>query len=201
MDTSPLHRQAFLQILEKYNIKISFDYFAYAGMKTKNVIQDVFARSGQDLDEQDISEISKEKTDLAIQYITETEVIYDGVLDLLRELRRQGVRLALASSASRRTVDLIAKKYDFASYFELILSGDDVQKAKPDPEIFQRCLQYFKISPESSVVIEDSVSGLAAAKQAGCATVAVLNDNRAEDFKHCNANWTCQSTKGLLGYL
>ena len=77
--------------------------------------------------------------------------------------------LCVASSSKRENIEYILNKFGLKKYFSLIVSGDDVPKAKPSPEIYQKVMQ--KYGEREYYVIEDSINGIIAAKKAGAKTI------------------------------
>jgi len=107
---------------------------------------------------------------------------FPGVCGLIRRVAAK-YPLAVASMALRREIEMALEKASLTGLFSVIVSGEDVEKTKPDPEAYQRALAQLNGrrggSPESSIlpghclVIEDSVPGIRAAKRAGMRVLAV----------------------------
>ena len=99
-----------------------------------------------------------------------------GAAQILRCLRERGVTVGLASSSPRRMIEKVLGPHRVMQYFDTIVSGDVVERGKPDPEIFLRCAAQMGI-PESKYteicVIEDSYNGIRAAHAAGMKPVMV----------------------------
>lgn len=104
----------------------------------------------------------------------ETEVpMKPGLLPLLEALEQQGMRIAVASSSIRR---MVAHNLAFTGtdrYFDAVIAGDQVTRAKPDPEIFLTAARMLGIAPQECWVIEDSPNGIEAAHRAGCRPILV----------------------------
>ncbi|MBI4403891.1 MAG: HAD-IA family hydrolase, partial [Deltaproteobacteria bacterium] len=77
-----------------------------------------------------------------------------------------GYTLAVASNSIRSTVEIILDRMAIRQYFDVIFSNEDVAKPKPDPEIYRRCFEAMKLTPEECLVVEDSMPGIQAARQA-----------------------------------
>ena len=92
-----------------------------------------------------------------------------GAQSILAFLQLHDARIALASSSSRRNINVILNRFELGRYFELIVSGDDVQNAKPSPDIYNLVKNHFKTN--RCFVVEDSSNGLLAARSAGLITV------------------------------
>jgi len=98
-----------------------------------------------------------------------------GVLDYLQEGRRLGLKIGLASSSPCRWVTAHLERLEIIGYFDCIYARDDVQRVKPDPELFLAVLAELRVAPEAAVIFEDSPLGVQAAKAAGAWCVAVPN--------------------------
>lgn len=85
----------------------------------------------------------------------------------LSRLRSEGYRLAVASNSIRDSVQLMMEKSALLPYLEFFLSNQDVQKAKPDPEIYTTAIKRLGLSPEEVMVVEDNHNGIQAATAAG----------------------------------
>lgn len=91
----------------------------------------------------------------------------------LSRLKAEGYHLAVASNSIRSTVELMMQKSRLDVYLDLMLSNEDVSKAKPDPEIYEAAIGHFQISPEECLVVEDNEKGIAAARAAGAHVLVV----------------------------
>lgn len=98
-----------------------------------------------------------------------------GVARLLAELGDHGCRLAVATTGSRGWVDLLLGRLLPGVTFEAVVTGDEVVGRKPDPEAFLTALRRLGTTAATTVAVEDSHEGLAAAKAAGLACVVVTN--------------------------
>lgn len=97
-----------------------------------------------------------------------------GVLELMHECRDQGVRMAIATTTSRSNVDALLPRHlgkRWSACFDAIVCGEDVQRKKPDPEVFVKALRTLGIGPLHAVALEDSPGGVAAARAADCPVV------------------------------
>lgn len=97
------------------------------------------------------------------------------VADVVRALRAQGLRLAIASSAVGGEIDAILRRLGLRDAFELIVDGSEVVHGKPDPEAYVVTARKLGVPPERCIVFEDSHVGVVAAKRAGAYCVAVRN--------------------------
>ena len=98
---------------------------------------------------------------------------YPHNIELLRELRQDGYRTALATMSHRYQVRRVLDVLGLADAFEVVATVDDVRRGKPDPEIDLLVAKKMGVPPEEFLVIEDSPAGVGAALAAGMAVVAV----------------------------
>lgn len=96
-----------------------------------------------------------------------------GVRDILQYFKRHGVRVAVASSSKRATVLHNLKQADILSYFDAVVSGDQVTHGKPAPDIFLLAAQQIGCEPENCYVFEDGTNGIRAGAAARCTTIMI----------------------------
>ena len=92
--------------------------------------------------------------------------------------------MAVGSSAPRENVDLVLDLMDVGDLVKVRITGSDVSRGKPDPEVFSKAIDRIGVPAERCVVVEDAPAGIVAARQAGAKTVAVLAYQDAEAFEH-----------------
>ena len=96
-----------------------------------------------------------------------------GVKRSLSNLKKS-VRLAVGSGNSRRMLNGLLSKLGLSRYFDLVVSGDDVKKGKPSPDMLLKAMKHFRVKPRETVYVGDSGCDIIAAKRAGMRSVAVL---------------------------
>ncbi len=86
---------------------------------------------------------------------------------MVNRLKREGYRLAVCSNAVRESVELMLNRAGLIHYFELLLSNEEVTRAKPDPEIYEIAFQRMAVAPEEVVIVEDAPHGIESARRSG----------------------------------
>jgi beta-phosphoglucomutase len=121
-----------------------------------------------------IDEIAREKEELY------RRLIRDGGLDPLpgarhwtEQLARDGWRQAIASSSPRENIDVVLNIIGLASFFQAIVSAEDVTRGKPDPQVFLTAAARLGSEPAHSIVVEDAPAGIDAARRAGMPSIGV----------------------------
>jgi beta-phosphoglucomutase len=113
-----------------------------------------------------------------------------GVIPLLTTLKDQGYRLAVASNSYAEYVHKVLDQHVLKSFFDCVLSGEDVAAGKPAPDIFLAAASCLQVAPNQCVVIEDSLMGVEAAVSAGMLCIAVPNPMLSEaDFSPADAQF------------
>lgn len=105
------------------------------------------------------------------------------VLEELREIRPAGsdkLRLAIATSSVSASARLFLDRHQLTPFFDVIITGDEIERGKPHPDIYVRAAEQLGVPAETCLVIEDSLSGIAAAKAAKM-RVAAIPDRRFVD--------------------
>jgi len=119
-----------------------------------------------------------------------------GAVEMVNRCRTMGLRLALATSAD--TVKMEANLLEIgipASTFNVIITGLDVENKKPAPDIYNKAAERIGLKSEECLVVEDAVSGIKAAKSAGCRCLAVTTSfDRSLLYE---ADWICESLNNV----
>ena len=128
--------------------------------------------------------------------------LYPGVSETLKELKTQGVRLAIASSRHRHTLDRYISELGLAPLVEMTVGADDVTKAKPDPEPVNIILGSLNVPADEAVMVGDAPYDILMGRAAGCRTIAVTYGNgTAEDLKAAGADFLAGQFKDIIQML
>jgi HAD superfamily hydrolase (TIGR01509 family) len=122
-------------------------------------------------------EISKSRKYDYLSKIDSKIMPINGIRNLLSILKANGFIIAMASSSPRKNIEVILSKVKLINYFEYIVSGEDVEKGKPNPDIFLKAAEKFKVEAHDCTVVEDSNNGVIGAKAAGMKCVGFRNLN------------------------
>jgi HAD superfamily hydrolase (TIGR01509 family) len=123
-----------------------------------------------------VPRLHERKTEILSQLVEERRIeVRPGVSRLLEELAGAGCRLAVATTGSRVWVEGLLAQLLEGVEFEEVVTGDEVENRKPDPEAFAECLDRLGLAAADVLAVEDSAEGLDAAVGAGLACVVVVN--------------------------
>jgi beta-phosphoglucomutase len=115
-----------------------------------------------------------------------------GAVEFVKNCRKRGLKLALATSADRFKMEVNLREMELPeSSFDTTVNGLEVQRRKPFPDIYLEAAARLGLSPEECLVVEDAVSGVRAGKAAGCKCLALTTSFKAEELKE--ADWICEN--------
>ncbi len=104
-----------------------------------------------------------------------------GAQEAIEILHQHGLQLAIASSSPRSLIEAVVRKFGLDEYFSVLHSAEDEEAGKPDPAVYLSTMSMLNVEPTDCVALEDSLSGIRAAKAAGARVVAVPDPEVAHD--------------------
>lgn len=187
-DTERLHCRAYQMALAEKDVELNETEYAEHWIRHGKGIVDWVENHGLRFDPHALRQRKSE------HYLTLLESSLrpmDGALQLLEALKGN-LRIGLASSSYRDAIDGVLSGLKIANYFEAIVSGLDVAKVKPAPDIFLKAADDLGVAPSECLVLEDAEKGVVAAHLAGMRCIAVPNGfTRHHDFS--KATLVCAS--------
>lgn len=159
------------------------DIKRYVGISFKDDIADWNERYGLNLE---LKPFTDEVWALELEFLRKMKPDC-GLVNLLDELKSQKVPMAVGTSSQRFRVDIILDSLGLESYFGAVVSANDVQKHKPEPDLFLEAARRLKILPERCAVVEDASSGIEAARRGGMKSAGYFNGrNSLEEVAGAN---------------
>ena len=149
---------------------------AYMGVSDREFFAAVFRENGVVAD---VEAAIAEKWKLMSECPDDAIAAVPGALALVERLHRRGVPLAVASSSPRPFIERVLRCLDVLDRFSVVMSGDEVARGKPEPDVFLAVARALGMAPGECVVIEDSRNGMIAARRAGMRCVALVPPGRA----------------------
>jgi HAD superfamily hydrolase (TIGR01509 family) len=189
-DTEGLHCQAYQMAMAEHDIALKQADYAEHWVRNGLGIGDWVSQHNLALDP---LTLRLRKSEHYLGLLSASLRPMDGALELLAGLHGK-LRFALASSSYRDAIDGVLAGLDIAHYFETIVSGLDVPRVKPFPDIFLKAANQLGVEPSQCIVLEDAEKGVVAAASAGMRCIAVPNEfTRHHDFSR--ATRVCESLK------
>lgn len=126
--------------------------------------------------------------------------VKDGVMELLQYCMDHGIKAGIATSNSRELVDNVIKVHGLDAYFDCIMTGCDVAKGKPAPDIYLAVARALGVAPENCLVFEDIIPGIQAGKAAGMQVCAVYDkySEHQDDVKRDLADYYTYQFRELM---
>ncbi|GIP21919.1 HAD family phosphatase [Paenibacillus sp. J22TS3] len=101
----------------------------------------------------------------------------EGIKEVIEGLKQRQIPVGIASSSSPEFIKEVLLKFGLTEYFDCIVSGEEVPKGKPAPDVYLKAAEQLGVKPEDCVVLEDSSHGVTAAKAAGMRCIGYVNVN------------------------
>lgn len=170
--SEPLHMETFLEMLEPYGVKVSKErwYREFAGTGSKHIFTVLVKEFGLDLD---VDELVQRRKMLYESRVRAGRLkAMPGAQDFILEAREKGLKTAIVSGSHRTNVEAALEVLGLGPV-DVVISGDDLERRKPDPAPFLKAAELLELEPQKCLVLEDSVSGCEAARRAGMKLVFV----------------------------
>lgn len=171
-DTKRINYLAYREAMAPFGYELEEDYF-YEFCNGKHYLDFLPRITTNDM--QILSQIHMKKKDLYRRYLDVARVNL-ALVELLRICKRS-CKIALVTTASKDNTFTILHYFKLKDLFDLVLTGDEVKRKKPDPEGFLRAMSTFRVSAKESIIFEDSDVGIEAASRAGVACFSVIGFN------------------------
>lgn len=171
-DTKKAVVQSFQKVLGETGCVVSDEFIERRmGIGTKKTIEEAFRECNMRFDDEMLENLAREKIKIQVS-LTEIVDLFEGAAELLEELQGRA-KIALATMSGRKVVDKILPEKRITTYFDVVVSADEIVNPKPDPEVFRVSAKKLGVDPKDCVVVEDSVFGVRAAKAAEMKCIAV----------------------------
>jgi HAD superfamily hydrolase (TIGR01509 family) len=164
--------QALREVGEEYVISEAEHLSTYDGLKTTQKLEMLTKNKG--LHPEFYDDIWYRKQHLTIEAISQLQPDLQKI-ELFKELRDMGYKLACASNSIRRSVLVMLAKIGIIEYMDLIISNEDVKNSKPHPEMYWKAMSMMSVLPEETLIVEDSPHGLLAASRSRANVLRVDN--------------------------
>lgn len=174
IDSQPLHFDVEVAICKKYGVQLEAgELDAYVGMRSEDAWKCIKEKHGAKFD---VLEILKEEDLAKMTYLKESNMEpIAGIRDLLKQLKANNYQIGLASSSPRAFIESVLARFQIDSYFQVVVSGEEVMYGKPAPDIYTEAAKQLRVHPESCTVLEDAMLGIRAGKSANMTVIAYKN--------------------------
>jgi beta-phosphoglucomutase len=187
IDSEALHRKAYFKTFASLGVRVSEElYGTMTGSSTINVFQQLVDHFN--LDEDPEALVIQKREHYIYDFENDPSLhLVDGVEEIIKYFHHKGLTLILASSSAMQNIDRVFNRFNLNQYFSAKISGADLLRSKPNPEIFEKAAILGNTAKENCVVIEDSENGIRAAKAAGIFVFGYKNAlARNQDLKEAD---------------
>lgn len=174
VDTAKYHFIAWAALANELGFEFTEEHNERLKGVSRMTSLDILLEIGEvELSEEKKIEMANEKNTLYVSYIEKMtpDEILPGVVNFLKELRKNGIKTAIGSAS--KNAPLILDRLQLNQYFDAIIDGNKVSKAKPDPEVFLKGAEAVGVAPQNCVVFEDAAAGVEAAIRGGMKCVGI----------------------------
>jgi len=193
IDSESYHIEAEIETLKEFGIELSLPVAKeYFGIKLEDYFSDIVKRFRKNIP---IHRMIARHCGTLNRYYRKIFPVTPAALEVLDALQRR-YRMAIATSREKELADIALKRFSLFQFFETIVYGEDVRNGKPDPEPFLTACERLDTKPQQCVVIEDSISGVTAAKTAGMLSI-VRKARHNADLDFSKADYTITDLKEI----
>jgi len=171
VDSYHAHFVSWLRLYSELGVDYSEATFAADfGRTSRDILRRQF---GEDFPLEEIRKLDDRKEALFREELSETFPVMDGAVELIDGLAGDGFLMAVGSSGPPENIALCLEKLDRRAKFGAVVTGADVSRGKPDPQVFQLAASRLELPVESCAVVEDAVHGVDAANRAGMLSIGL----------------------------
>jgi HAD superfamily hydrolase (TIGR01509 family) len=127
-----------------------------------------------------IKEMMRRRAEIAIAFFANRVGLFPSAKEVLQELRRMNLRLAVATSSVSASARPFLDRHNLTVCFDVVITGDEIERGKPHPDIYLRAAEKLGLPADACLIVEDALAGVAAAKAANM-RVAAIPDTRFVD--------------------
>ncbi|NJK47290.1 HAD family phosphatase [Candidatus Gracilibacteria bacterium] len=199
INDEPIHQVLIDEILLGENLRPlagEFQEFCL-GRSDRACLKDILFQRGRYISDEYLDKLIETKSKAYQQRLEQLESlpIYPGLTDLLKQIQARELQIGLVTGALRSEVKLILDRVGIASYFNVIVAGDDLKASKPQPDGYLLAVERFnrlnfnlQLQPKNCIAIEDTPAGITAAKKAGMQVIGIANSYPFHMMQRL-ANW------------
>lgn len=199
VDSEDMGKRAFLAAIKDYGVIAKMEDFRdFIGGGAEPVIRGVMEKNGGVF----VPEVITRAYDIYEEYAQKELQAFAATNKVIRILYEKGYKLGVCSSGNRRRVNINIKygKID-TQFFSAIISGEDVARKKPYPDIYLKGAKSLGLDPSACVAVEDAINGIKAAHAAGMKSIAVTTSFSERELKEHNPEYIINDIAEVLNIL
>lgn len=172
LDSETIAWKAWQNIQKHYNCEVPYEFYRnFIGTTEAFITSSMLEKYGADFPiEKFLTSAKEEKKNIIAK---EGIVVKKGLIELLEHLTKVGIKKAVATSSHRDVMENLLTITDVLHYFDYSVCGDEIEKGKPNPDVFLKALDKAGAKPEEAIVLEDSINGILAAHNANIPVIFI----------------------------
>jgi HAD superfamily hydrolase (TIGR01509 family) len=180
VDSEPRHEEAFLAVVRElgYGETHGLRFADFIGRSDQELWRAFVARHNPSQTLQELLAMKRRRT---LEILRRDEPLFEGLPSLIEKLAAEYL-LGLASGSERAIVDAVLELGNLRRFFSATVSGSEIHRGKPEPEIFLKAAGQLQVAPGDCWVIEDSKPGIAAGLAAGMQVIAITNTHPGHEL-------------------
>lgn len=196
INSEPLWMQAEIEIFKTVGLTLTInDCEKTRGVRIRNVVKHWYLQ--QPWKSKSIEEVSSAISNRVIQLILEKGEALPGLYEALELISNLKIPLAIATSSSEKIIEAVLNRLELKKYFNIIQSADNELYGKPHPAVYINCATKLNANPINCIAIEDSFTGVIAAKAARMKVVAIPEPVAFDDPRFSIADLKLKSLHNL----
>jgi len=174
VDTAKYHYLAWKHFAAEYGYNFtSEDNERFKGVNRMACMKIMSELIGKEFTQEESIKLANKKNDWYIEYISHMpkDEVLPGFIDFVAQIRKKGGKTALASAS--KNAAMVLDRLEIRGCFDAVVDGNDVQRSKPDPQVFELAAQRLDAAVSECVVFEDAQAGIDAANAANMCSVGI----------------------------
>ena len=197
-DTEIMYYNSWFEVSHKYGFKFNEDLRKrFTGKNEERIRDELFKILGS---KEKVISLREDLQNFRENYFkTYTNSLKkEGLEELLAYAKENNIKCALASSSDREKIDFLLEKEGIRNFFDYIISGNEVSKSKPDPEIFIKARENFNLKDKEALILEDSYNGYLACKKSNMDYI-IIHDSSFD--KYFEADREAKNLREIIDHL
>lgn len=194
IDDEDVHGEAFAAVLAEEGLVLTLEHYyeRYLGLDDWGLFRRALSDfRGSEPDEAEVDALVERKAEAYAARLGPDFTLIPGAEALIRATAADGL-IAIASGARRREIEAVLERFDLARCFSAVVSADDVEHGKPDPEGYRKAFEGLRavcpgLQPGDCLVLEDAPPGIRAAHAAGMRCIAVTTSRGRDELQEADA--------------
>lgn len=182
VDDERFHQASWRQLCKEHGFVLSEDQFKHNvfGRTERDTLNYLFQKQMTDVE---LAPYLEERVKIAIELYKPEICLTEGLEIFLKDLKEHQIPTAIATSARWPYTNFVLDTLKIRNYFQAIVTADDIQNGKPNPEIYLKAAEKIGVNPKLSIAVEDSVSGIRAAKAAGMYVIGITTTHVRKELE------------------